>query len=163
MYVYVCMYVCSRARVSWYQKWRVHLYARPEALGGVLHNTLVGNMTSTLHASLLDNHELLSRVAYSNSMQNEDGEATYLLPMVIDAPPSPPYTLSLSLFCLYGSYLFYLSRVPRIVVAVVTAPLVFPAKTIYWDPAHYGKGSWIKTPFWRCRPFCFLVLTLCSN
>ncbi|CAM9469228.1 unnamed protein product [Sphacelaria rigidula] len=83
----------QRCVVSWYQKWRVHLYARPEALGGVLHNTLVGNMTSTLHASLLDNHELLSRVAYSNSMQNEDGEATYLLPMAVKegSPAHPSY------------------------------------------------------------------------
>lgn len=84
---------CEAAqRSAWYQKWNVHLMARPEALAGTLHHVLVGDLQGpTLHESLTENWELLDRVAAANGRQNgdngddgddEDGEETYLLSQV---------------------------------------------------------------------------------
>ena len=69
-------------RSSWYQKWQVHLFARPEALGGTLHNTIAGYLNAPFHTSLLENSDLLERVAEVNAAQNPYGEVTYLLPQV---------------------------------------------------------------------------------
>jgi len=67
-------------RSSWYQKWQVHNCARPEALGGTVHNTLLGHLNEPIHPSLLENSELFDLVAASNAAQNFDGSETYLLP-----------------------------------------------------------------------------------
>ena len=69
-------------RSSWYQKWQVHRFARPEALGGTLHNTIKGDLDAPFDISLLENSELLERVAEINAAQNPNGEVTYLLPQV---------------------------------------------------------------------------------
>lgn len=73
-------------RASFFQKWNVHLVARPEAVGGVVHNILNGNMDrSLLDESLLDNSGLLDRVATANAAQNEANGvpgSTYLLSQV---------------------------------------------------------------------------------
>lgn len=83
-------------RSAWYQKWNVHLTARPEALAGTLHHLLLGDIGEedagpTLHESLLGNWELLDRVAEANREQNlrreggdggGGGEETYLLSQV---------------------------------------------------------------------------------
>ena len=66
-------------RSSWYQKWQVHNFARPEALAGTVHNTLLGLLEVPIHPSLLENTELLDLVAASNAAQNYDGSETYLL------------------------------------------------------------------------------------
>ncbi|CAN0475827.1 unnamed protein product [Ascophyllum nodosum] len=67
-------------RASWYQKWQVHRFARPEALGGTLHLTIKGELAADFDISLLENDELLKRVAEINAAQNPNGEVTYLLP-----------------------------------------------------------------------------------
>ena len=64
---------------SWYQKWQVHNLARPEALAGTVHNTLLGFLDAPIHPSLLENTELLDRVAAANAAQNIDGSETFLL------------------------------------------------------------------------------------
>lgn len=69
-------------RSSWYQKWQVHLFVRPEALAGTLHNTLMGTLDAPIHQSLLGNDQLLERVAAANAEQNADGSETYLLSQV---------------------------------------------------------------------------------
>ena len=67
-------------RASWYQKWQVHRFARPEALGGTLHLTIKGELDAAFDISLLENDELLKRVAEINAAQNPNVEVTYLLP-----------------------------------------------------------------------------------
>ena len=72
-------------RTSWYQKWQVHQFVRPEALSGTVHNTLNAALNAPIDASLLDNKELLIRVAAANGAQNSyDGLVgeTYLLSQV---------------------------------------------------------------------------------
>eukprot|EP00752_Nemacystus_decipiens_P010080 g8982.t1 len=92
-------------RSAWYQKWNVHLTARPEALAGTLHHLLKGdfgddNGGPVLHESLLGNWELLNRVAAANREQNrrrdggeEGGEETYLLSQATagGSPAHPSY------------------------------------------------------------------------
>ncbi|CAN0349163.1 unnamed protein product, partial [Scytosiphon promiscuus] len=73
-------------RSSWYQKWNVHLFARPEAVAGTLHNVILGKLDVEFHASLLENEELLERVALRNEKVNGSGATmgrTYLLSQVM--------------------------------------------------------------------------------
>lgn len=73
---------CEQAqRASWYQKWNLHLYARPEALAGTIHNTLNKALNTSFDASLLGNWELLDRVEETNEKRN-GGERTWLLSQV---------------------------------------------------------------------------------
>lgn len=73
---------CEQAqRASWYQKWNVHLFARPEALAGTVHNTLNKALKAPIDASLLGNTELLDRVEKANEKRN-GGERTWLLSQV---------------------------------------------------------------------------------
>ncbi|CAN0445533.1 unnamed protein product [Scytosiphon promiscuus] len=69
-------------RSSWYQKWNVHMYARPEAVAGTIHNVLLGKLDTEFHTSLIDNTELLERVATRNAEMNANGERTYMLSQV---------------------------------------------------------------------------------
>eukprot|EP00903_Cladosiphon_okamuranus_P011260 g10618.t1 len=97
-------------RSAWYQKWNVHLTARPEALAGTLHHLLMGNIgggdneddAQTLHESLSGNWDLLDRVAAANREQNlrreggggdGGGEETYLLSQATagGSPAHPSY------------------------------------------------------------------------
>ncbi|CAM9447778.1 unnamed protein product [Laminaria digitata] len=40
---------------AWYQKWNVHMFARPEAVCGTIHNVLFGKLDVDFHPSLLKN------------------------------------------------------------------------------------------------------------
>ena len=63
----------------------MHQFVRPEALSGTVHNTLNAALNAPIDASLLDNKELLIRVAAANGAQNSyDGLVgeTYLLSQV---------------------------------------------------------------------------------
>lgn len=56
---------------------------RPEALAGLVHNTMHGDSVYPIHTSLLTNKELLDRVVASNANQNADTERdSYLLSQV---------------------------------------------------------------------------------
>ncbi|CAM9605957.1 unnamed protein product [Discosporangium mesarthrocarpum] len=70
-------------RISWYLKWNVHRLLRPEAYGGLLHHTMTGIKSYPIHPSILNNHELMERVAKRNEYQNivhgRGGAPTYLL------------------------------------------------------------------------------------
>eukprot|EP00904_Undaria_pinnatifida_P000007 jgi/Undpi1/10006/HiC_scaffold_28.g12460.m1 len=83
----------SSARHAWYAKWQVHRVLRPEAYGGLLHNTLKETVITPLPASILENVDLLSRVVSHNVRMNPDDEKTYLLPMAVaeGSPTHPSY------------------------------------------------------------------------
>eukprot|EP00904_Undaria_pinnatifida_P000010 jgi/Undpi1/10009/HiC_scaffold_28.g12463.m1 len=81
----------SSTRHAWYAKWQVHRVLRPEAYGGLLHNTIVGDVVTPFPDSLLGNTDLLSRVVSHNERMNPDGERTYLLPMAVaEGSPTHP-------------------------------------------------------------------------
>nr|AYP65252.1 vanadium-dependent bromine peroxidase [Saccharina japonica] len=83
----------SSTRHAWYQKWQVHRMLRPEAYGGLVHNTLMKNVITPLPDSILRNTELLNRVEVHNQKMNGDGEKTFLLPMASaqGSPTHPAY------------------------------------------------------------------------
>ncbi|CAM9161286.1 unnamed protein product [Laminaria digitata] len=83
-------------RSSWFQKWNVHMYARPEAFAGTIHNVILGNIDVDVDASILGNTELLERVASQNAIQNgQTGNPmpTYLLSQATagGSPSHPSY------------------------------------------------------------------------
>ncbi|CAM9167488.1 unnamed protein product, partial [Laminaria digitata] len=83
-------------RSAWYQKWNVHMFARPEAVGGTLHNVLHGKLVVEFDTSLLDNKELLERVADRNEELNGgagSGGRTYMLSQAVKegSPAHPSY------------------------------------------------------------------------
>ena len=70
-------------RSAWYQKWNVHMQARPEALAGLVHNVKTGALSGpSMHHTLMENEELMERVAEANTAQNKGRERTYLLSQV---------------------------------------------------------------------------------
>nr|CAQ51446.1 putative vanadium-dependent iodoperoxidase 3 [Laminaria digitata] len=79
---------------AWYQKWNVHMFVRPEAFGGTIHNVLLGKLNVDINPSLLKNTELLERVAERNGVINgRPGvlDRTYLLSQaVIEGSPTHP-------------------------------------------------------------------------
>eukprot|EP00904_Undaria_pinnatifida_P002851 jgi/Undpi1/12567/HiC_scaffold_6.g02236.m1 len=83
----------SSTRHAWYQKWQVHRVLRPEAYGGLVHNTLVKTVITPLPDSILKNTDLLSRVAAHNLGMNQKREKTFLLPMAVaeGSPTHPAY------------------------------------------------------------------------
>eukprot|EP00904_Undaria_pinnatifida_P002849 jgi/Undpi1/12565/HiC_scaffold_6.g02234.m1 len=108
----------SSTRHAWYQKWQVHRLLRPEAYGGLVHNTLMKNVFTPLPDSLLKNmnethtnhsndyeenttstaimlmmQELLHRVEVHNKDLNPGSERTFLLPMAVaeGSPTHPAY------------------------------------------------------------------------
>jgi hypothetical protein len=77
--------VATRAlKAVWYQKWSVHRRLRPEAFGGLVHNTLTGAATYPVNARIL-NAEVLNRIVAAHG--------TYLLPSAFPegAPLHPSY------------------------------------------------------------------------
>src|SRR5258708_23036905 len=77
--------VASRAlKACWYQKWFVHRRLRPEAMGGMVHQTRSGMAARPIHSELL-NAAVLDHVyaAYGS----------YLLPIAIPegCPTHPSY------------------------------------------------------------------------
>ncbi|CAM9244255.1 unnamed protein product [Ectocarpus sp. 13 AM-2016] len=88
----------SSTRHAWYAKWQVHRVLRPEAYGGLVHNTLTGRLHTPLPKTILQNTELLNRVRTHNAKRNGDGkgghgDGTYLLPMAVaeGSPVHPAY------------------------------------------------------------------------
>jgi hypothetical protein len=74
----------SALKAVWYQKWLVHRRLRPEAYGGLVHNTRSGARAYPLHSDVLNSH-----AAAAVKMLH----GTYLLPMAFPegAPLHPSY------------------------------------------------------------------------
>jgi hypothetical protein len=74
----------SALKAVWYQKWLVHRRLRPEAYGGLVHNTLAGARAYPLHRDVLN-----SQAAAAAKMLH----GTYLLPMAFPegSPLHPSY------------------------------------------------------------------------
>lgn len=53
-----------------------------QAVAGTLHNVLLGKLDTEFHSSLLENTEVLERVATRNAELNANGERTYMLSQV---------------------------------------------------------------------------------
>ncbi|CAM9199332.1 unnamed protein product [Choristocarpus tenellus] len=90
--------VHSATRQTWYQKWNVHRFFRPEAMAGVLHNDVFNGRNSPIDKSLLQNELLKEHVmehTYKNNVQLgvEDPQASLLLPMGVPqgSPTHPSY------------------------------------------------------------------------
>lgn len=71
-------------KVVWYQKWMVHRRLRPEAFGGLVHNTISGARAYPLHSDVLNSHAVMNA-----KMLN----GTYLLPQAFPegCPIHPSY------------------------------------------------------------------------
>ena len=54
-----------------------------QAVAGTIHNVMLGKLDTEFHSSLLENTDLLERVASRNAELNANGEPTYLLSQVI--------------------------------------------------------------------------------
>lgn len=77
--------VATRAlKAIWYQKWFVHRTLRPEAFGGLVHNTLSNKRSYPLHSDIL-NSKAVQKVFSANG--------TYLLPGAFPegSPQHPSY------------------------------------------------------------------------
>ena len=84
-------------RHTWYQKWFVHRFLRPEAGGGRVHNARTGAAAYPIHSDLLDDDDLLDRVFEYNRQRNVErpeinqNVGSYLLPtMGRNGGPSHP-------------------------------------------------------------------------
>lgn len=71
-------------QAAWFQKWRVHRFLRPEAMGGRIHFHMTGQRQYELHDDIL-NSDALARVASMNG--------NYFLPMAFTegSPTHPSY------------------------------------------------------------------------
>ncbi|CAM9093102.1 unnamed protein product [Laminaria digitata] len=83
-------------RSAWYQKWNVHMFARPEAIAGTIHNVIYGNLDVDFDDSILNNRDLLRRVAERNGeITGNTGrrDRTYLLSQAVKegSPTHPSY------------------------------------------------------------------------
>lgn len=72
-------------RHTWYQKWFVHRFLRPEAFGGLVHNRVTGAADYPIHQDLLDS-PVLPLIFEYNRLQNKNqlgkDEGTFLLPLM---------------------------------------------------------------------------------
>lgn len=72
-------------RHTWYQKWNVHRFLRPEAFGGRVHNHVTGATSYPIHSELL-NSPVLPLIFELNRQQNQArlgiDEGSYLLPLM---------------------------------------------------------------------------------
>jgi hypothetical protein len=83
-------FVHKAERHTWYQKWNVHRFLRPEAFGGLVHNRVTGAASYPIHSDLL-NSPVLPLVFEYNRLQNPSGEGTFLLPqMFVAGGPAHP-------------------------------------------------------------------------
>ncbi len=85
--------VATRAlKAVWYQKWFVHRRLRPEAMGGLIHNHLMGTANYPIHPEILATGAgtIADRVRSHNQANGSD---TYLLPMAFreGSPTHPAY------------------------------------------------------------------------
>jgi hypothetical protein len=71
-------------KAAWFQKWLVHRRLRPEAFGGCIHNTLMGNTNYPIHKDIMDSQVL--SIIYSRNK-------SYLLPISFPegCPAHPAY------------------------------------------------------------------------
>ncbi|HSL85008.1 MAG TPA: hypothetical protein VLF66_19695, partial [Thermoanaerobaculia bacterium] len=82
-------------RHTWYQKWQVHRFLRPEAYGGLVHRVLADGAGYPIHNDLLSDTDLMQRVFDHNAARNQargfGPVGTYLLPQMFPAgSPSHP-------------------------------------------------------------------------
>jgi hypothetical protein len=83
-------------RHTWYQKWNVHRFLRPEAFGGLVHNKVTGAANYPIHPELL-NSDVLPLIFEYNRQQNlarlGQNVGTYLLPQLFRAgsPTHPSF------------------------------------------------------------------------
>jgi hypothetical protein len=71
-------------RHTWYHKWFVHRYPRPDGFGGLVDNRLQGRANYPLHPDLLNSPVLPLIAAYNqhlNQVRFGSNEASFLLPM----------------------------------------------------------------------------------
>jgi hypothetical protein len=84
-------------RHTWYQKWFVHRFLRPEAGSGRVHNAKIGAAPYPIHPDLLGDDDLLDRVFEYNRQRNVErpeinqNVGSYLMPtMGRNGGPSHP-------------------------------------------------------------------------
>lgn len=83
-------------RHTWYQKWNVHRFLRPEAYGGLVHNRVTGAANYPIHSDLLGS-AVLPLVFDYNRQQNlarlGKDEGSFLLPMLFGrgSPTHPSF------------------------------------------------------------------------
>lgn len=77
---------------AWFQKWQVHRRLRPEAFGGLVHQTKSGAESYPIHADLM-NSAALPAVFSANAAFNGASNGTYLLPQSFPegSPLHPSY------------------------------------------------------------------------
>jgi hypothetical protein len=73
-------------RHTWYQKWNLHRFLRPEAFGGRVHNVRTGRASYPVHQRLLGS-PVLDRVFAYNQQVNQrrglgGGQGSFLLPIL---------------------------------------------------------------------------------
>lgn len=83
-------------RHTWYQKWQVHRFLRPEAFGGLVHRVVADGADYPIHTDLLNDTDLLERVFDANAARNAArglGGGTYLLSQMSPAgsPTHPSF------------------------------------------------------------------------
>lgn len=85
-------------RHSWYHKWNVHRFLRPEAFGGRVHNVKTGAADYPIQQRLLDS-PVLDRVFEYNRIVNQrrgcgGGDGSFLLPILFPTggPTHPSFT-----------------------------------------------------------------------
>ena len=84
-------------RHTWYQKWQVHRFLRPEAYGGLVHRVVADGATYPIHSDLLNDSDLLQRVFNHNAARNQargfGPVGTYLLPQMfpVGSPSHPSF------------------------------------------------------------------------
>ncbi len=84
-------------RECFFHKWNVHRSARPEAGGGIVHNTVTGARPYPIHHDLTSRSAVLPLVFEHNRQQNlarfNVDQGSYMLPMIvrIGAPNFPSY------------------------------------------------------------------------
>jgi hypothetical protein len=84
-------------RHTWYQKWHVHRFLRPEAFGGRVHNHQTGAASYPINARLLQS-PVLDRICQYTQLVNQrrgigDGQGTFLLPILLPtgSPTHPSF------------------------------------------------------------------------
>lgn len=83
-------------RHTWYQKWQVHRFLRPEAYGGLVHRVVADGADYPIHPDLLNDTDLLNRVFNANAARNAArglGGGTYLLSQMfpVGSPTHPSF------------------------------------------------------------------------
>ncbi len=84
-------------RPTWYSKWNVNRFLRPEAYGGLVHRVVNDGASYPVHSDLLNDTDLLDRVFNYNLARNTarglGAVGTYLLPQMfrVGSPNHPSF------------------------------------------------------------------------